>query len=261
MSSPGPEVGGSPKASQELSREANLIGASARDDNPTAYGFFSTIPSPTRINDALSELIYAFDELKADGVVLMTSYDGKYLGHPDFVPLWDELNNRKAVIFIHPTTAQATSVPNKAMLAPIIDFTFETTKTAVDLILSGTFASHAKNCKIILSHAGGTLPFLTPRAAHLLYSFKLTEIPDQEFIEQAKSFYFDTALSGMPPQMRLLLEFAKPGHVLFGSDTPYADDDTIIAFTKAFDGMKLSDEEMKAINRDNALKLFPRLAK
>jgi predicted TIM-barrel fold metal-dependent hydrolase len=97
--------------------------------------------------------------LKADGVTLFTRYgDGNYyLGHEKFKPIWDELDKRAAVVFIHPTHPVDITPVNKLLAQPIIDYPHETTRTAVDLIVSDTIRTH-RNVKIILSHAGGTHP-------------------------------------------------------------------------------------------------------
>lgn len=263
MTAPGPSIEKESAAQLSLARATNDTAAAIRDSDPVHYGFFASIPDPIKhMSNALSEIARALDELKADGVILFTRYssDNHYLGHADFLPMWDELNRRKAVVFIHPTHAVDTNLVNKHLPQPMIDYPHETGRTAMDLIISGTLRKYAADCKIVLSHAGGTLPWLISRPASML---EFTPFGDgrtyEEIIEDARLFYFDTALSGAPLMLNLLFEFAKPGHILFGSDFPNAPKDGIRRLTQMSDEHKLSDEQRKSFENGAGLELFPRL--
>ncbi|KAJ5769077.1 hypothetical protein N7520_003636 [Penicillium odoratum] len=231
-----------PTASATLAREINEYGSKLHEENPTRFGFFASLPhlTPETIPSAIEEIAYALDILHADGITLYTRYNGTgYLGHEAFEPLWKELNHRKAVVFIHPTNTASDPqkkpvLVNQKLPQPIIDYPHETCRTAVDLITSGTI-SRNPDVNIILSHGGGTLPILATRAANLLYDASLTEITPEVFLEQVKKFYFDLALSGDHRNLELLLGkngLAEKGHVLYGSDFPYAPVQTINTFTE-----------------------------
>ena len=113
------------------------------------------------------------------------------------------------------------------------------------------------NCKIILSHAGGTLPFLIGRPASILP--KGQEELDA-FWDDARNFYYDTAVAGTENVFRILERFAKPGHILYGSDTPYANNDIINFHTSRQDKYQFENPDLAVqINHENALALFPRL--
>ncbi|KAL5343984.1 hypothetical protein BJX70DRAFT_393405 [Aspergillus crustosus] len=241
----------------ELARKANEFCAALRDKDPKKYGFFAALPNILDKELAFAEIAYALDVLKADGVTLFTRYGegNHYLGHPDFKDIWAELNRREAIVFIHPThpvdTSQVSNLPQ-----PVIRYPFETTTTALDLLVSKTVRNNPK-CKIILPHGGGTLPYLIGRPASIL-----PQGPKEleEFMEDVRSFYWDTAVAGSENQLKVLEGFAKPGHLLFGSDTPYANEKIIDFHTKGLDGFGFRDEGLREeINRGNALELFPRL--
>ncbi|KAK0763480.1 LOW QUALITY PROTEIN: hypothetical protein N5P37_002857 [Trichoderma harzianum] len=226
--------------SAALARRANEYAASIRDKHPEKFGFFASLPSLLEKELAFA---YAFDTLKADGVILFTRYgsDNHYLGHPDFKDVWAELDRRAAVVLVHPThpvdTALVSNVPQ-----PIIRYPFETTTAALDMLLNKT-VRNSPNCRIILSHAGGVLPYLIGRPA-----------------SDARCFYFDTAVSGTENVMRTLEKFAKPDHILYGTDSPYADNDVVHFHTSRMDEYRFEDPTiLDKINRENALKLFPRL--
>lgn len=260
LTAPGTTVLNGPAAAK-LARQTNEYGAAIRDSNPSKFGFFAALPPfCDGIEPVLAEIRYALNVLKADGVTMYTRYgqDNHYLGHADFRPIWAELNVHSAVVFIHPTHAVDTNMVNASMPLPVLDYPHETTRTAVDLIISETVREHPA-CKIILPHAGGTFPYLATRAASMLFESKSSAKPIEEFWEDARTFYYDLALSGNEYTLGLLTKFAKPDHILFGSDFPYAPQKTIDTHTENFDRYQMSDGQAFGINQGNALKLFPRL--
>ncbi|KAM7215132.1 hypothetical protein V8F06_009450 [Rhypophila decipiens] len=200
ITSPGTTVlEGDLQAANVLSHEINHAAAAIAKAHPGNFGFFANLPPlANNLTAVLEEISYALDTLEADGVTLFTRYGNHYLGHPSFRPIWDELDKRRAVV--------GADLVSSVLPQPVIDYPHETTRTAVDLITSGTLKEHP-NVKIILSHAGGTLPYLATRAAHLLSDFGLTSnISADEFLKQAKSFYFDLALSGNSLTLELLFK-------------------------------------------------------
>lgn len=257
LTAPGACILKDPQASANLARKANEYAAQLRDKEPAKYGFLAALPNILNTELALKEISYAYDVLKADGVVLFTRYgeDNHYLGHPDFKDIWAELNRRSAVILVHPThpvdTNQVSGLPQ-----PVIRYPFETTQTALDMLYNKTVRNNP-NCKIILSHAGGTLPFLLGRPASILAK---TEEELDAFWDDARNFYYDTAVAGSENVLRIMEKFAKPGHLLYGSDTPYANNDIINFHTSRQDAYQFEDASLaEKINRGNALDLFPRL--
>lgn len=253
---------------QHFTRECNKSNAQLRDALPQKYGFFAHVSNLCNTELALEEISYAFDILRADGVALGTSYqmggETYYLGHTDFIPIWDALNTRKAVVFVHPVPSADRTVVNKNLPMPAYDFPHETGRTAIDMITnpSKMVQQHAADCKIILSHAGGDLPFLIDRTAGLLAkgpkALRLESSKD-EILDDARRFYYDTALSSSPMHLSALFELLGPDkwdHLLFGTDFPPGGSEAIADFTHQL-------ERSKHVNidnlRSNALKLFPRL--
>lgn len=260
ITAPGPCVAQG-EASVKLARQCNEFTASLRDKNPSKFGFFVSLPDILFNKEAaLEELRYGLDVLHADGVTLFTRYgdDNHYLGHPDLQWIWDELNTRKAVVFIHPTTPVDKNPASPFMPQPMIDYPFETTRTAVDLIISDTVKNHP-DCKIILSHAGGMLPYIAYRPAVMIpFANSPLKKSTEEFLEEASSFYFDLALSSAPPVIAMVTNFAKPGHVMYGSDFPYAPTGGIEWFAKSLKDSKLRSKKGYGVARGNAEALFPR---
>lgn len=128
------------------------------------------------------------------------------------------------MVFIHPTATELR--PLHGLSPAVVDFPFDTTRTAVDLVVSGVMHRH-RHVKVILSHAGGFLPYAAQRFAGIipiLSSPKSTPSTPDAILAGLKRFYFDTALSTGHDALKLLAAFAEPGHVLYGSDWPYAGD-------------------------------------
>ena len=253
-----------PEEAAKLARQMNEYAAKMRDGDPSSYGFYVNLPSILDKEATLMELAHGLDVLKADGVCLFTRYGTghQYLGHPGFQYLWEELDRRSAVVFVHPIYPVDTQLVNPILVQPMLDFTFETTRAAMDLITSKTMRNF-KNIKVILSHGGGALPYLIERPASIIpYMISEREFNTQDMIEDARNFYFDTALSSGHNTLVVLQQFAKPGHILFGSDFPYAPPPTIEHHIQALDNYHFSNPRLlQEINKTNALALFPRLAK
>ncbi|KAI0876620.1 amidohydrolase family protein [Hypoxylon argillaceum] len=260
LSAPGVSIAASQGEARQLARQINEEAATIRDSNPTRIGFFATLPLED-VAVAIEELCYAFDTLEADGVTLFTNYGGKYLGHQDFQPLWRELNQRGAVVFIHPISENGLGCPHtNALPPPIVDFPHETTKTAVNLITSDTVKNNP-NCKIILSHGGGTLPFVATRVANLAADIGLVAKTADEFMEEAKSFYFDLALTCYEDPVTLLTSFARENHLLWGSDFPFAREMTIENQILCLESLTTAPETRESIMKGAAVRLFPRFGK
>ncbi|KAJ5413817.1 hypothetical protein N7509_000444 [Penicillium cosmopolitanum] len=286
VTAPGPVIAGNDQDARELARECNNYAASLRDQNPTQWGFFAAMPSLLDTEGTLAEIRYALDVLKADGVTLFTRYGPKnqYLGHPAFDPIWQELNSRCAVVFIHPTHPIDPHRVNEIFAQSTVDYPHETTRTAVDLISSGTKRKYP-DCKVILSHAGGTLPWLisrvTPSLRGLPFDANAGPKSYEEWIEDFRSFYYDLALSSSPLILTALLGSVPHDHILYGelpiladrllfelylltflgSDSPYAPAEKIARFKEDLDNFPMDQDLKDKIFFKNALALLPRLDK
>jgi predicted TIM-barrel fold metal-dependent hydrolase len=261
VTAPGPAIEPDVTKATALARSCNLSAAAIRDAQPGQYGFFASVPSLFDTEAVLEEIDYACTTLQADGVTLFTRYGSgpNYLGHEAFRPIWADLSRRGAVVFIHPTHPVDTQLINPWLPQPMFDYPHETGRAAMDLLTSGILRDYP-GCKIILSHAGGTLPYLIYRAATMLPLMPRTlGLSTEQLVEDAKKFYFDTAISSNPVTLKALFEFAAPGHVLFGSDFPNAPGDAILRFTKSLEEYEMSDETKVQVNSRAALELFPRL--
>jgi len=218
------------------------------------FGYFATVPMP-HIDESVAEVVRALDQLTADGVVLLANNEGTYLGQGGQDALWAALDARSAVVFIHPADLPGPTVPGVAPFAA--DFLLDTTRAAYLLVRNGIRRKYP-NIKFILSHAGGFVPYASHRMAVAIMAE--TGASPADTLDDFSGFYFDTALSSSAAALPTLLAFAKPGHITFGSDWPFAP----IAAGKLFAaGLELyaglDNVARDAIDRTNALALFPRL--
>ena len=244
---------------RDLARRFNDYLAELVAKHPTRFGAFAFLPLPD-VDAALKELERVSDVLKLEGVCLLTSVDDRYIGHPDFEPLYAELNRRKTVTFIHPCYPPGVEAKGWDIPRMLIDYPFETTKVATNLIFQGV-TTRCPDIPWILSHSGGTLPML----AHRISIFDKTttfrdNYPDGALAHIAR-FHYDTALSGHHAPLDALRAFVPDSQIMFGTDYPYVSEDVVTRERQGFDAYKgLTGEALKAVERGNALKLFPRLA-
>ena len=238
-------------AARAMAREVNEFSARVAADHPGRFGFFATLALPD-VESSLAEAPHALDTLGASGVILLANTHGEYLGAPEHDALFAELDRRGSVAFVHPAELPGPPVPG---LPPFVaDFLLDTTRAAYRLVQSGV-PRRFPNLKIILSHAGGFVPYASHRLCLGLLAEGKGQLP--ELLEDFRSFYFDTALSSTPAALPSLLAFAKPGHVLFGSDWPFAPAPVVSYFTSGLDGYRALDAAgHAAIDQDNARALF-----
>jgi predicted TIM-barrel fold metal-dependent hydrolase len=242
---------------RRLCRESNEYAAKLVSDYPGRFGNFAMLPL-TDIEGSLSELAYALDTLKADGIALMTNYGDKWLGDPLFLPVMEELNRRKALVYTHPTAANCCTNLVPTQPAVMIEFGTDTTRTIADIIFSGN-ARRFPDIRWIFSHAGGTMPFLIERfVRHPLLVPKAKETVPDGTLTELKRFFYDTAQTSNRGSMSALAAIIPPSQIVFGTDFPYR---TGIDHVKGLrEAGVFTDEQVAAIERGNALKLIPRLA-
>lgn len=250
-----PQVGFADAANaRRIARESNEAAARLGADHRGRFGSFAMLPMQDA-DAALRELEHALDTLKADGIGLLTSYGDKWLGHPQFAPVMDELNRRKAILYTHPTVAACCRNLVADVPPTVIEFGTDTTRTITDIVFSGT-AARCPDVRFIFSHAGGTLPFLTERLLKMpLLDPKLAARVPRGVLHELQRFYYDTAWSAHPMALASLMKLVNVSQVVFGSDYPYRTGEDHVKGLAAYG---FSAAELQAIGRDNATRLMPR---
>jgi 6-methylsalicylate decarboxylase len=250
---PGVWYGNNVEEARGLARQLNDYGARLVKDHPGRFGLFAVI-APPDVQGSLKEIEYALDTLKADGIGLLTSYQGKYLGDPSFAPVYEELNRRKAVIYVHPTPPDCCRSVIAGIPPSSIEYATDSTRTIAHLVFSGT-AMKFPAIRWIFSHSGGTLPFLTGRFIRLAEERKPANLPDGPLPEFRK-FYYELAQGNTPGQIAALLKMVSISQVLYGTDYPFRDGAEV---NWGIAEWGFAAAEQRAIERENALALLPRL--
>jgi 6-methylsalicylate decarboxylase len=255
-STPGTWFDEGPEKAHDWVRLCGDFAAEMVRDHPGRYGLFAPL-SMLDIDVTLKEIEYAFDTLKADGINLQTNYGDKWLGDPAYKPVMEELNRRKAVVYVHPLVASCCGRLSVGAFPAVIEVPHDTTRTIVSLLLSGTFA-RLHDIKWLFSHAGGTIPFLAGRI-EAFYEQRARApggfAPDGIEAELRRLFY-DTANATHPAAMAALMKLVPVSHITYGTDYPYFPLNQI-------DGLRqlgLPPSDLDAIAGGNAARLVPRLS-
>ena len=251
---PGVWFGQRDEEARRLARACNEYAANLERDHKGRFRSFAVIPLPDT-EGSLREIEYALDVLKAEGIALWTTYSGMYLGDPSFLPVFEELNRRKAVVYTHPTVPDCCASLIKGLPVSTLEYAHDTTRTIASLVFGdGQTALRYPDVQYIWSHSGGTLPFLTGRFIELA-SHRKDRFPDGP-MPIFQRFYYEVAQGNTPGQLAALMEMVKISQVMFGSDYPFR------KATETVEGVhnyRFSPDEIKAIDSENAIRVMPAL--
>ena len=257
ISSPGVYFGDK-KQAVELAREVNDGFAELIAAHPTRFGALGHIPLPD-VDAALKELDYLANELKLDGIILLSSIGGRHLGDAAFDAVFAELNRLGMVVFIHPTLHPSAAKVPLDLPEFMLEFPFDTTRAVANLVFSGTLERYP-DIRFILAHAGGTVPFLEWRMSIAAdVDPRLKDRLPHPATHYLKRLYYDTAMSPSPSAMAAVNALVDSSHILFGSDWPMVDAGVAKKTLDDFEGLEFFDAQTKAdIVGHNARALFPR---
>jgi predicted TIM-barrel fold metal-dependent hydrolase len=245
-----------PEKRRGIARKSNDYAAQLVRDHPRRFGSFASLPL-VDIDASLKEIEYAFGTLKAEGICLMTSYQDKYLGDEAFAPVWEELNRRKAVVYTHPLTPDCCRNTVKDLPPGVVEYATDTTRTIASLVFSGTAARYP-DIRWIFSHSGGTMPFLLSRFTRQEVDMKerAKERMPRGVLYELKKFHYDTAQGNHSGALAALMKIVTPSQVLYGTDFPFRDGAEENSGLSAY---RFEVKDLRAIERENALRLLPRL--
>jgi len=247
---------GDAAGSRKMARIANEYAAQLAREHPGRFGSFASIPFPD-VDGSLKEIEYALDTLKADGIYLWTSYQGKLLGDPAFFPILEELNRRKVVVYTHPATPDCCSKIMPWISINAIEGPVDTTRTMISLIFHAGAARKFPDIKWIFSHSGGVTPFLRSRfERHLVDDKKAKDMAPEGFVHELQRFYYDTAQGNHPGALDALRRVIPVSHIVYGTDFPFRPG---AEENEGLGSYGFSASDLAAIERGNALGLLPKL--
>ena len=251
ISSPGVHFGNDAEA-RELARQCNDYAVALGRQNPGRFSFFAALPMPD-VDGAIREAERALALDGARGVGLLSNYGGRYLGEPALHPLFEWLNRRGAVVYVHPTDAPCCAGLVPEVATPLIEFPVDTARTIASLLWSGTLSA-CPNVRFIFSHGGGALPMVMERVVAMGFVDRslLAKVPEGAPAALARLFV-DTASVTGAPAMAALMNWLPEGHILYGTDFPWGG---IASSRAALARLGLPAERLAAIESGNASALL-----
>jgi 6-methylsalicylate decarboxylase len=242
---------GSEKA-RAMARQLNEYGARVAKDHPGRFGFFASIMLAD-VEGSLREIEYAFDTLKADGAVVNSSAAKKWPGDPSQMPIFEELNRRKAAVLIHPNTQPHCCVNPPGVQPSMTEFDFDMNRAVLSLLLNGVLTK-CSDIKFVIVHSGGTVPILAGRIQDRVPKDRPDLFP-MGALEKLRSLYYECAHASFPWVISALRAFTTTDHILFGTDWPMEPAEST---TDEIPNLKLPADVLYAMERGNAERLWPR---
>lgn len=251
---------------RKVIRECNEYAAKLRSEHSGRFGSFAAVPA-TDSDGALREIEYALDTLKADGIGLYSNYGDVWLGDEKLKPIHEELNRRKAVVYVHPIEGNCCRNIVKDVTDTVVEYGADTTRTIASLIFSGTTTRYP-DISWIFSHGGGMMPFVIERfvagtTVEVVPGIKTkgqgsvppAKVPKGALYE-LRRMYYDTAQATNPVAMGALRKVVPVSQIVYGTDYWYRSaQETVRGLTT---NRVFSAEDLEAINRSNALRILPR---
>jgi predicted TIM-barrel fold metal-dependent hydrolase len=255
ISQPGVHFGDGAMAAA-LARRCNDDFATLAAAHPARFGTFATLPLPD-VDAACEEVVRTLDELKFDGVALLASYGGGYLGDPEFDSILALLDAREAVVFVHPNYAPSSRNLGMGIPGFLVEFPFDTTRAVANLIFRGALERYPR-IRFILAHNGGAVPYLAWRLAMApLIEPQLGHLTPAGVLEALRGFYYECAQAAGPAVMAALAQITDPDHLLFGTDWPYCPAAVAAAGDQSLEARHARGlVDLEAIHHGNAERLF-----
>jgi predicted TIM-barrel fold metal-dependent hydrolase len=247
---------------RDIARRVNETLAEIVSRHPSRFGAVATLPGQDA-DGAVTEITYALDTLKMDGVSTSTSINDVYLGEPQFDPWFAELNRRGATLFVHPTFAKATRPLLIGLNPSVLEFMFDTTRMIANMVATGA-KKRFSNIKIISTHGGGTIPYLAHRIQLLEHAFGVGRgrlaLSPEEVREGIASFYYDLTAATSEAQLGAILKLVPVSRLVMGLDFPLMPKSTFapaIADIGRYPAFNTAD--LESLSYGNAGRLYPAL--
>jgi predicted TIM-barrel fold metal-dependent hydrolase len=258
LAQPGVQFG-DPRNAPALARRCNEYASELSARWPQRFGALAVVPM-WDVGEAVAEIEYALGELKHQGVCLFASYGERFLGDADFDPVLEALNARDAIVFIHPALHPSSRKLALPWPGFMMEYVFDTTRAAVNLVFTGAIERFPR-IRFVLAHAGGLMPYFAWRLSiSPMIDPRMEQLSPAQVYARLKRFWYDNALSPTAETLACLAGVASPDHIVFGSDWPFANSRVIAEAVSTYEAAPMSQAQRDAIDRGNALSLFPQWA-
>jgi predicted TIM-barrel fold metal-dependent hydrolase len=258
LAQPGVQFG-EPRRAVALAQRCNDYSVELNARWPRRFGAFSVVPM-WDVGEAIAEIDRSLTQLKHQGVCLFASYGGKFLGDPWFDPVLAALNDRDAVVFVHPALHPSSRTLELPWPGFMMEYVFDTTRAAVNLVFSGAIERYPR-IRFVLAHAGGLMPYFAWRlSVSPMIDKRLEQIAPEQVYARLRRFWYDNALAPTAETFECLKGVAPESQIVFGSDWPFANARVIAEAVRTYEGVAMPKDQRDAIDRANALSLFPQFA-
>jgi predicted TIM-barrel fold metal-dependent hydrolase len=237
-------------------RLGNEYGATMMRDYPKRFGLLAALPLPD-LEGCLAEINYSYDALKCDGIGIYSNDNGdRWPGDPYYEPMWQELNRRRAIVFIHPLAPKCCRTLNYGAAVSMNEFDFDVARAVTSLLVNGVLHRYP-DVRIIITHSGGVVPVLSNRMQDRYPAEpKKREYIPNGVLPELKKIYYECAHATFPEPLAALTTLVGPTQILFGTDFSAERIETTV---NELPTSGLSQDTLQVIERGNAERLFPRL--
>jgi aminocarboxymuconate-semialdehyde decarboxylase len=237
----------------EIARITNDAYAELIARHPARFKGFASIPMDAP-DAALNELHRAIDELKLNGVILLSNIAGKPLTSPEYRPFFAEANRMKLCILLHPMLPANTEPFREYVLGPIVGFMFDTTLAVARMCFDGMLREFP-DIRWIVGHLGGAVPYLMERMDNGWRDFpecrdKIDELPSVYL----KRLYYDT-VNFNPHMLKMVREMIGADRMVLGSDYPHLLG-SIERAVSSIESLNIPEEEKRRIFEGTALSIL-----
>lgn len=239
--------------SRTAARESNDYGAKVMQQYPKRFGLMGGLPVPD-IDGSLREIAYVFDTLKVDAIGIHSNdTQGRWPGDPHFEPVWQELNRRNAIVYVHPMVGSCCNRLPYGFDAAMLELDFDATRAVASIVVNGVMFRNP-NIRFVTVHSGATVPMLAGRMKDRLPAGSEKYLPNGLYAELRK-WHYDVAHATFPWSMAAVRTFMPESQIVFGTDySPEPMESTV----NQIPGLKLPKQFELAMLRTNAEGLFPR---
>ena len=258
LAQPGVQFGDPAKA-PALARRCNEYASELSARWPARFGALAVVPM-WDVGTAVAEIEHALGALKHQGVCLFASYGERFLGDAYFDPVLEALNARNAVAFIHPALHPSSRKLALPWPGFMMEYVFDTTRAAVNLVFTGAIERFPR-IRFVLAHAGGLMPYFAWRlSVSPMIDSRLEQLSPAQVYARFRRFWYDIALAPTAETLACLAGVAAPEKIVFGSDWPFANNRVVAEVVRTYEAVPIPPAQREAIDRENALSLFPQLA-
>lgn len=247
---PTPDLLG-PQWAAEGARVGNDALAELCRRHPDRFVGLAALPLPA-VEGSITELDRALDELEFRGVFLPSHLNGMAVDDPSLEPFYAHVAKRGVPLVLHPSMPTWGAALRDHSMIPMMGFMVDTSIAMLRLILGGVLERHP-TLQVVHPHVGGVLPYLMGRVE------EQTEVKrrGREHITHPPRAYYQQVyldlVSPDPAALAYAMQAAGPQRLLFGSDHPWVEIDTILEHVRA---CNWPDEALEMVLNGNACRLF-----